>query len=296
MPTIEGLLSSALYTIEAWASVRRAAAVMEYHGIGCLPVLDEEGQLVGIITSRDVKGSHPNRLVADAMSREVVTVDPSASLWEAHDLLLSHNIERLVVVKDRQVVGIITGSQVAAELGKYVDPLTDLHKAEILYERAVRLLAKGWEISVVFLDLDDFGRLNKEYGHVHGDRILVRTAQILKSLTVEERDTLCRYGGDEFAVLTPQPPSAAAGLGREMVKAVEGEKWPLPVRISLSAGIAGGGRSGNADTARHLKELAAGLVNAASLASSRAKRLKVPVLVADGANLPELKPPAEVRA
>ncbi|GFN21879.1 GGDEF domain-containing protein [Thermanaeromonas sp. C210] len=294
MPTVEDLLSTALYTIEPWASVRRAGAVMEYHGIGSLAVIDEEGKLVGIITSRDIKGSHPNRLVADAMSRQVITINPSASLWEAHHLMVTHNLERLVVMEGQQVIGIITGTKVMAELGKYVDSLTNLHKAEILYERAVQLLTKGCEISVIFLDLDDFGRLNKQYGHVHGDHILVRTAQILKGLTVEGRDTLCRYGGDEFAVLTPQSLAAAEGLAREMVKAVQGEKWSLPIHITLSAGIAGGRRVDGMDTVRDLKELAEKLVNQASLASTTAKRLKVPVMVANTDRLPERRPPTGV--
>ncbi|MGI9951520.1 GGDEF domain-containing protein [Moorellaceae bacterium AZ2] len=281
MPTVEGLLSQTLYTIEPWASVRRAATFMEYHGIGCLPVIDDEGKLVGIITSRDIKSSHPNRLVADAMSREVITINPSTSLWEAHHLMATYKLERLVVVDDQRIIGIITSAQVMSELGKYVDVLTGLHKAEILYERAVQLLAEGHEISIIFLDLDNFGRLNKQYGHVYGDHILCQTAQVLKGLMKDSRDTLCRYGGDEFAVLTVQSLNGAERLVQEIIKAVQEEKWPFNIKVTFSAGIAGGRWEGSRDSNQDPKYTAKNLVNLASLASTKAKKLKVPVIVAD---------------
>ncbi|MCG0277329.1 MAG: GGDEF domain-containing protein [Thermanaeromonas sp.] len=280
MLSIRHLLSEKLYTIPSSASVRLAAAIMEQHHIGCLPVVDE-GKLVGIITSRDIRRSHPNRLVADAMTKKVITIRPSASLWEAYNLLLQHQIERLVVADGGTVLGVITKAQVVAEFGKYIDPLTTLYRAEIFYQRAVELLEGGYEIAIIFLDIDNFGLINKEYGHVYGDIILRRTAEILKTVVDIKQDTLCRYAGDEFAIVTTRSLAKAKELAETIISAVAQEKWPCPVTITLSAGISGGRRSSLRNLTENPGYIIKHLVNMASLASAKAKKLNTPIFVAD---------------
>lgn len=284
MLSVRHILSEKLYTISSSASVRWAATIMECHGIGCLPVLDE-GKLVGIITSRDIKRSHPNRLVADAMTREVIAIPPSASLWEAQELLKKYKIERLVVVDEKGILGIVTKTRVAAELGKYIDSLTNLYKAEIFYDKAAQLLDEGYEIAIIFLDIDNFALINKEYGHVYGDTILYRTAEILKCLMDEKQDTLCRYAGDEFAIVTTRPLERAEELAWQIVTHIENEKWPYEIKVTISAGIAGGRRSGIRNLTENPGYIVKHLVNMASLASTKAKKLKTPVLVADSVEL-----------
>ncbi|MGB9661828.1 MAG: GGDEF domain-containing protein [Moorellaceae bacterium] len=284
MSSVKSLLSAQLYTIDPWASVKQAATLMEAYGIGCLPVLDE-GKLVGIITSRDIKRAHPNRLVADAMTKEVICIKPTASLWEALELMSAHHIERLVVIEKDQPIGIITLSQVRAELGKYVDILTGLGKAELFYQKAKQLLEQGQEIAIIFLDLDNFGSINKKYGHVYGDRILCQAAEMLKKLINKSCDTLCRYAGDEFAILTTQPLSQAEEMARQIAASFENEKWPLDINLSVSIGIAAGRRTGIHELHTETHYLARNLVNLASLASTKAKKLKRPVVVADAGRL-----------
>ncbi|MGI6285554.1 GGDEF domain-containing protein [Neomoorella humiferrea] len=279
MPKVEGLISRELYTIGPLAGVARAAYIMEHYGIGCLPVIDD-GKLVGIVTSRDIRRAHPNRLVADAMTRQVITISPTASLLEAQRLMVKHNVERLVVVQDEHVVGIITSSQVSAEMAKYTDSLTGLYKAEIFCEKALEILKNSQEIAVIFLDLDNFGFINKEYGHIFGDRVLIRTAAVLKNLMDVKKEALCRYAGDEFAAATCRSLTEAEKLAREMTSALAGENWPDKIEVTVSAGIAGGGceelRRAHNDADYIIKYL----VNLASLASSRAKTIKQPVVVA----------------
>jgi diguanylate cyclase (GGDEF)-like protein len=55
-------------------------------------------------------------------------------------------------------------------------------------------------MALLFLDLDGFKNINDELGHDAGDKVLVETANILKS-TFREADIIARVGGDEFAVL-----------------------------------------------------------------------------------------------
>ncbi len=271
-------------TIMPSESVEYAAALMNQHRIGCLPVV-ENGRLVGIITSRDVRCSHFNRLVADAMSKQVVVVSMECSLWEAKELLERHGIERLVVVKDGRPVGIVTKSQLYAELGKHIDALTGLDRAEFLQRKAAEFLQDEKEIAIIFLDLDNFGAIDKEMGHVLGDKILQQVAQVLRSVVEDGIDYLCRYAGDEFAVVTTRPLEDAKKLALRMVTALAEENWPHGLKVTGSAGVAGGRRS--APRSEEAKACAVSdLINMASLASTKAKKENKQVVVA---GLVELK-------
>lgn len=286
MPTVEGLISQQLYTIDPLASVGRAATIMERHGIGSLPVV-EEGKLVGIITSRDIRRSHPNRLVADAMTRKVITIPPTVSLTEAQKLMVKYKIERLVVTKGKDIIGMVTYTQIMSELGKYTDSLTGLIKAEIFYEKALTLLKEGREIAIIFLDLDNFGFINKEYGHIFGDNVLRQTALTLNSLIDSNEDTLCRYAGDEFAIVTTKSLAEAEKLARQIVLNLANENWPGKINVAISAGVAGGRRSQIRHPSEDSSYIVKNLLNMASLASTKAKKLKKKVLVVEAIEFKE---------
>ncbi|MCR4419099.1 MAG: CBS domain-containing protein [Clostridia bacterium] len=276
--SVADIMCREVITVGPLESVARAEGLMRAHRIGGLPVL-EDGRLVGIITSRDVRASHPNRLVTDAMTRNPVVVSPQLSLWEAKEVLEKNRIERLPVVEGGRLVGIVTKAALYAELGKYWDALTGLSKSEYLLERARCFLLQGREIAVLFFDLDDFGRVNKLYGHAVGDEVIRQTGGLLQALMPPEAG-LCRYGGDEFAAVLGATLDQARELGLRAVARVEEAEWPLGIRISLSVGIVGGRRAAarpDGNWRFGVKEL----LNLASLACTRAKRQKSRIAVAD---------------
>ncbi len=73
------------------------------------------------------------------------------------------------------------------------------HLAERLEEEIDRSKRFGYKLSLLMLDLDDFKRINDEYGHLVGDTVLKRVAAMIKK-SVREVDFVGRYGGEEFAV------------------------------------------------------------------------------------------------
>ncbi|MGB9885801.1 MAG: CBS domain-containing protein [Moorellales bacterium] len=282
--TVQEVMRREVITVGPLESVAKAEALMRSHRIGGLPVV-EEGRLIGIITSRDVRASHPNRLVVDAMTSDPLTVSPHTSLWEAKELLERSRIERLPVVEGERLVGIVTKAALYAELGKHLDSLTGLSRSEYLLERAGVLLSQGQEIAVLFFDLDDFGQVNKVYGHAVGDEVICRTGRLLDRLMPAEA-CLCRYGGDEFAAVLAAGLEQACELAGRVVAAVRETSWPLGLGISLSVGIAGGRRRAvrpDGNWRAGVKEL----LNLASLACTRAKRQKSGVAVADALQLAE---------
>lgn len=98
-------------TIRRGATVRDALRMMEEYHIGGIPVVDDGGSLVGIVTNRDLRFERDlDRLVDEVMTSEnLITTNQSTNLEEAADILQRHKIEKLPVVdNDGKLVGLVT--------------------------------------------------------------------------------------------------------------------------------------------------------------------------------------------
>jgi diguanylate cyclase (GGDEF)-like protein len=127
-----------------------------------------------------------------------------------------------------------------------VDRLTSLYNRAYLDEILPQYFdtAKRMEqpLTVVFLDLDHFKRVNDTYGHQAGDRVLIGVAKTLRS-TVRNPDIVVRYGGEEFLVVLPNTAADGALLvGERLRSAVASKRYrvseTLDVGITISAGVA----------------------------------------------------------
>jgi diguanylate cyclase (GGDEF)-like protein len=120
------------------------------------------------------------------------------------------------------------------------DPLTGLVNRRAFYDACAaessRMQRDGSELSIVVLDLDHFTAINDEYGHLHGDQVLVGVADALRS-SIRRHDTVARMGGEEFAILMPD---AHADAAYAMAERVRGAIARIPIargRLSCSAGV-----------------------------------------------------------
>lgn len=65
-------------------------------------------------------------------------------------------------------------------------------------------------LSVILVDIDHFKKVNDSYGHLTGDKCIVETANVIKSLLRRSTDIGCRYGGEEFCLILPETDSKGA--------------------------------------------------------------------------------------
>ncbi|RLB82505.1 MAG: hypothetical protein DRH17_05680 [Deltaproteobacteria bacterium] len=92
--------------------------------------------------------------------------------------------------------------------------------------------------SLMMIDLDNFKLLNDTYGHVEGNKFLVKVTETL-SQKVRPTDILCRYGGDEFAVIMPETGLFdAMHIGQRLRESVSRIPWKLDHPVSASIGLA----------------------------------------------------------
>ncbi len=87
------------------------------------------------------------------------------------------------------------------------DPLTGLYNRRfldrVLRNEEDRVKRYGGAVGLLMIDLDDFKRINDNYSHLVGDKVLRKVSDILTE-TVRKADTLIRYGGDEFLIFLPE--------------------------------------------------------------------------------------------
>ncbi len=125
------------------------------------------------------------------------------------------------------------------------DLLTGLYNRNYFNEAIVRDVERakryGERLSCILIDVNDFKMINDTYGHLHGDGILQACAGILKD-SVRKSDFLCRFGGDEFVIVTPRP---ACGDNQELFGRIEENlaAWnarfsAFDYRLSFSIGCA----------------------------------------------------------
>jgi len=97
----------------------------------------------------------------------------------------------------------------------------------------------GSTFSIIMIDIDHFKRINDEFGHLLGDEVLRQVSNILAQ-QVRKSDIVCRYGGEEFAIIVPETIAAnAAKLAEKLRATVAAWYFPgVPRPVTISAGVA----------------------------------------------------------
>ncbi len=176
----ESLIIRDLHTITPDTTVEEAEALMKRNIIAGLPVV-EDSKLVGILTNRDIRFYRGEKIkVKELMTKDVITADESTTLDEAIKIMHQHRIEKLPIVRDGKLVGLITAKDILKRemfpdasrdeegrllVGAAVGPF-DIERAKEL-EKA--------EVDVIVVDT----------AHAHNEKVMESIKKMRKEIDVD---------------------------------------------------------------------------------------------------------------
>ncbi len=125
----------------------------------------------------------------------------------------------------------------------YLDGLTGIFNRRYfemrIGEEVERARRFGAGMAVIMVDIDQFKRLNDEFGHLLGDEVLRQVSSIFHQ-QLRKIDVVCRFGGEEFAILLSQTnPQHAFSVAEKLRRMIESWQFPgVPRPVTISAGAA----------------------------------------------------------
>lgn len=133
------------------------------------------------------------------------------------------------------------------------DPLTGLFNRRYFDGRISQEFKRARRyqrlFSVVIIDIDGFKQANDLFGHSFGDEMLLKATEIFREV-LREGDTICRYGGDEFAMILPETTKEAAIDVSERLRSIFAKKCCVKEKrmsLTLSMGVASHPEDGNCE-------------------------------------------------
>ncbi|MGB9720623.1 MAG: diguanylate cyclase [bacterium] len=196
--------------------------------IGNFTIIFDDGKgIEGICdeTQVDSSGNETQRLVAEykSLAEKIRERDIALSLKKYHERVLK---SRRKLTRQANF-----------------DRLTDLYNRhyfdKILEQQFESAHLNKFPLSILFIDIDHFKKVNDTYGHEKGDEVLRGVAQIIRALCRKD-DIVARYGGEEFVVLFPKmDKESAVQIAESIRKIVESKSGEIVgLHITISIGVA----------------------------------------------------------
>ena len=209
-------------------------------------------------------GNCMNRTVesfAQCLRHHDVAVEVTVATWKANgrpyytaiirDITIRHSHEALMQ-QELQQLSVYSGElefhkgrleeiNTKLEVLAKLDGMTGLKNHAAFQEKLASELCRATKytmpLAIIMLDVDRFKDFNDAFGHVAGDEVLKRVADLLKS-TARSNDFVARYGGEEFVILLPNTTlDGAAQMAERFRRSIEEVRWPNR-SITASLGVA----------------------------------------------------------
>lgn len=122
------------------------------------------------------------------------------------------------------------------------DELTNIYNRRAFHEVIEAELVQSRQtisrLSLVMVDIDFFKKVNDRWGHQVGDHVLAQVAELIKQ-NLRDKDSVARFGGEEFVIILPGANCRTALQVAERVRrSVEGANWSDGLKVTVSAGVA----------------------------------------------------------
>jgi len=178
-------------------------------------------------------------LIAFEETLGVLVLDSSeADTFREEDIRVLHSVADICAIGIRNAMQLHRAKTMAS-----TDGLTGIYNRRGFETRVIETLAaagrNGLGVSLLIIDIDHFKRLNDEFGHLLGDEVLRQVAKLF-SQHVRKNDVVCRYGGEEFAILLPETTTERAhAVAEKLRRVVADHQFPgVPQSVTISLGIA----------------------------------------------------------
>ncbi len=211
--------------------------------------MDEEWDFFQVLKKREEWVDIPVFLFAADTSEEVQVLALESGAddclsYQSHPRQVAARM-RLHLNRKKRLDALRAAKQDLARLA-LTDGLTGLHNRgyfdACLESEIARSRRSGQPFSLLLIDLDHFKSVNDSYGHPVGDQVLQAVAAALKESS-RDSDLVCRYGGEEFAVILPGTPVAMSYRVAERIRRRVAELTPGPaasgLSVSVSIGVSG---------------------------------------------------------
>lgn len=184
----EEVMSSPPVCIEEDACMFDALVLKQTQRIRHLPVIDDSGEVCGLLTSADLANALNEITVRHTQIIEATVLAETEELRRSNDALRTLSLEDAML-------------KIGNRRSMEVD-LAYTHSSAMRYQRPY---------SIALFDVDHFKIFNDTYGHQAGDEALIQVASHLRNL-IRSSDRLYRYGGEEILMLLPETPIDGAQL------------------------------------------------------------------------------------
>ncbi len=134
---LESIMTKKVYSLKEHHTILDACNLMKNKNIGCIPIIDENNRLKGIITDRDIilgiaKGLSINEKIENIMTKKVFTLYPSDTIVDLTEMMGYYQIRRVPIISyDDKLIGIISLGDLS--LVTFTDNLASEALAEISY-------------------------------------------------------------------------------------------------------------------------------------------------------------------
>ncbi len=246
----EEFLSLSGYQVKSASSAEEAIEILKkFHPDIVLTDIMMQG-MDGLELTRLIKNSYDTEVIvmtgysADYSYEKAVTAGASDFVFkpfrfEELDLRIKRVIKEMKLNREH--------AKMVEKLEKLAitDALTHLYNSRHFFQQLKNEIERGARykhaLSLLILDIDHFKNFNDTWGHLEGDKVLMKLGKLIASC-LRTNDTAYRYGGEEFTVILPETRYEKASLVGERIRQTMGNVSFLPgaakkVSVTISIGV-----------------------------------------------------------
>jgi diguanylate cyclase (GGDEF)-like protein len=180
-PVIQAVQASKKTTLEDTITID---GLSRYFHIEITPMFDKHKPIGTIVLFKDITDHKQYIATLESKNREL----------DELNLELEHLNLKLRELADKDG---LTGAYNRRFFNEYYEMEIARGTNQIRYKQNER---SQMNFGIAILDIDDFKKVNDTYGHITGDHVLKELVEVIKAITFS-RDFICRYGGEEFAII-----------------------------------------------------------------------------------------------